>query len=81
MRFESFHLKKISQYVNRFIDSVASGWKNYTACVRTFVEEEENGSDGQDTEEAFKDNGYNISGWASIKLGHPDEDRGYGSDC
>jgi hypothetical protein len=45
------------------------------------VEEEENGSDGQNTKEAFKDNGYNISGWASIKLSHTDENRGYGSDC
>jgi len=26
MRFESFHLKKISQYVNRFTDGVASGF-------------------------------------------------------
>jgi len=82
MRLESFYLKKNSKYVNRFTDGVASGFgKIIPVCVKRFVEEEEDGNDGQDTEETSKDNGYNLSGWASIEFSHPNEDGGYDSYC
>jgi len=81
-KFETFCLKKNSQYVNRYANSIASGLAKISpVCVKIFLEEEENGRDGQDTEEASKDNGYNPSGWASIEFSHPNEDRGYDSHC
>jgi deferrochelatase/peroxidase EfeB len=44
-------------------------------------EDEWDGRDGEDSEEADKDNGYDVSGWASIFFSDSDEDRGYGADC
>ena len=48
---------------------------------RLVKEDKDNGRDGQGREEGGRDNGYDVTGWASVDLSHSDEDRGYGADC
>jgi hypothetical protein len=87
MKCESFRLKKFLQYVNRFISCVASNLSKISSiCLERFVgedkqEDKQDGRYGQGREETCKGNGYDVSGWASVEFGHPDEDRGYGSHC
>jgi hypothetical protein len=80
LEYERFRLKKYFHYVNRFTDYVARGYRKtiFPIIHKTLKGGER---DGTGSTEASEDNGYDVSGWASVEFGDTDADGGYGADC